>query len=76
VRRPEERSFAKPAFQPSIPVQHNDYKTQLDGLTRKVDKILEILESAMTVSEEPEEVKEIVEQPIVEKKKRVSKKAL
>lgn len=75
TRRPEERSFAKPAFQPSAPVQQNDYKGQLDALTQKVDKILAILESAMTVSEEPEEVIEVIEQPM-EKKKRTSKKAL
>lgn len=73
-RRPEERTFSKPAFQPSAPLQHNEYKAQLDALTQKVDKILEILNSAMSVSEESEEVVE--EQPFVEKKKRVSKKAL
>src|SRR5271166_3868151 len=42
TKRPEERSFQKPSFE-NKPAQNNEYKAQLDALTLKVDKILEIL---------------------------------
>ncbi len=75
ARRPEERSFSQPSFQHG-PSQNNEYKAQLDALTTKVDKILEILTVAMSVNEASEEVMEEEEEPTPEKKKKTAKKAL
>lgn len=72
ARRPEERSFSRPQNAPS---QNNEYKAQLDALTSKVDKILEILTAAMSTEETQEEVLEPEEVPTPEKKK-TTKKAL
>lgn len=74
ARRPEERSFSRPQ---SAPAQNNEYKAQLDALTTKVDKILEILTAAMSADEaHEEEVIESAEVPVSEKKKKTTKKDL
>ncbi len=72
-RRPEERSFARPSFQ-DRPVQNNEYKAQLDALTAKVDKILEILSATTTTKVVAEKVTEETVEPTPEKKKRTAKK--
>lgn len=73
-RNSGERNYSKPSFE-SQPTQNNEYKAQLDALTTKVDKILEILTAAMSVSEPEKEVAEPEEAPAPEKKKKVTKKA-
>lgn len=61
--------------------QNNDYKAQLDALTIKVDKILEILNAATKNTQVEEEVKEASEpktetiEPAPKKKRKSSKKS-
>ena len=66
VRRPYERSFQ------NIPSQGNEYKAQLDALTIKIDKILEILEAATSANKISEEV--VPE--LTPKKRKTTKKPL
>lgn len=75
ARRPEERNFSRPSNQ-SAPTQHNEYKAQLDALTQKVDAIFDILTKAVSTQTPAEATEEIAQEPVVEKKKRSTKKAL
>ena len=89
TRRPDERSFQRPSFQNNAP-QNNQYKAQLDALTIKVDKILEILTAATTpVNKTSEEIvgaasdedssgepKTEVSEPTPKKKRKTTKKDL
>ncbi len=68
TRRPEEKNFSQ-----NRPASTPDYKAQLDALTQKVDKILELLSANETPSEEPQQT--VVEDAAPEKKKRTSKKS-
>ncbi len=75
ARRPEERSFSRPSFQDKSS-QKNEYGAQLDALTTKVDKILEILTAAATTNIASENGTEEAVEPTPEKKKRTTKKSI
>lgn len=73
-RRPEERNFSRPQ---NAPVPNNEYKAQLDALSVKVDKILDILTAATSADKiQTEEILEVAEVPTTEKKKRTTKKTV
>jgi CxxC-x17-CxxC domain-containing protein len=61
TRRPERKDNERPSFENKTPAQPN-YKVELDALNAKVDKILEILSSAMAEAEEEETEEEPVEE--------------
>lgn len=78
-RRPEERNFSRPAAQNTS--SDSQFRQELATLNEKVDRILTILNSAVTphVLEQSQETvmgEALEDRPVVEKKKKSSKKAL